>query len=254
MSRSHARLGVTGSDAGTRLLRATANAPQRWTVSRRAADGWLEATHQLLGDGVFGGDTHRTIISASPFARLIVRAVAATPLRGPQASATLTHLRAESGAALLYLPGALIPQTGSNHSSSISMTAAEGAQIVAASIVVPGRSGMGERGEFDSLRIRTTARLAAELAFAEDALIAPAELAIDGPAVFAGWGASLSIIAVGDGPTALPAWWGPLCQVEGVLGGVTPLRTGGVAFRALCANLGAAQSATKLLERRLRQT
>lgn len=217
-------------------------------MARSGSDGWLGVTHQLLGDGVFGGECHRTSIVARAGSRLAVRAVAATPLRGDQPGTTITHLRAEEDSSLLYLPGALIPHAGSNHRNVLRIDAAAGSRVLAASVVVPGRAGMGERNAFCSLRMRTIATYGGQLALAEDAVVHPGAFAIDGPAGFAGDGASISVIAVGDWPSLESGWWRESTGVPGVAGGAAPLRTGGVVFRALAVHLGAAQQCLQRLE------
>ncbi len=241
MTSSRARLVASANSRGeTRALTAAA-APQRWTLARAARDGWLEVTHQLLGDGVFGGDCHRTSIVANPGSRLLVRAVAATPLRGEPPGATVTHLRVEPGASLVHLPGALIPHLGSNHSNVLRIDAAAGARVIAASVVVPGRTGMGERNAFCRLRMRTIVTTGGNLALAEESVIVPRTFAIDGPAGFAGDGASITVVALGDWPGLDAGWWQEVASLPGVAGAAAPLRTGGVVLRALAVHLGAAQ-------------
>ncbi|MGK2964609.1 MAG: urease accessory protein UreD, partial [Tepidiformaceae bacterium] len=103
MKQARARLRV--SRAG--VEEAWAEAPQRWTLQQTAGDGWSEVAHQLLGEGAFGGDRTRTSIRVEEGGRAIVRAVAATPLRGNGVSTSAVRLRCESGGALVYLPGPL---------------------------------------------------------------------------------------------------------------------------------------------------
>jgi urease accessory protein len=252
VSTSRARLSAVCIASSGRIARAAATAPQRWNIPRRAADGWCEATHQLLGDGVFGGDVHRTAITAGGRTRLVARSVAAVPLRGPGAGATVTHLRAGPGATLVYLPGALIPQRDSDHTAALRIHVADGARVVAASIVVPGRSGMGERGAFKRLRLRTVARAGGRLAFAEDAVYEPSTADIDGPGMFAGAAAALTVLAVGVWPAGGEVLWERLAGCPGIVGGAGSLRLGGSCFRGLCNSLGAALAGVAALEAALR--
>lgn len=247
MTSSRARLVGEVHNGETRAL-AAATTPQRWTIARGARDGWVDVTHQLLGDGVFGGDSHRTTIVTKPGARLAVRAVAATPLRGDAPGTTVTHLRAAEWASLLYFPGALIPHAASNHRNVLRIDAAAGSRVLAASIVVPGRTGMGERNAFCSLRTRTIATYGGRLALAEESLVQPASFAIDGPAGFAGDGASIGVIALGEWPSIESGWWQASTGVPGIVGGAAPLRSGGIVFRALAIHLGAAQRCLQQLE------
>ncbi len=258
MTSSRARLEVAGGEHGARLVSAAASQPQRWGAVRQAGGGWVEAVHQLLGDGVFAGDLHRTSIIARRNAHLAVRGLTATPARrpsrgAPAASATVTHIRAEADSTVLYLPGALLPQAGADHTTALRIEVAPGARVLVASVVVPGRSGMRERGDFERLRLRTVAHVGGTLAFAEDAEFRPATAGIDGPAVFNGFGAALSILALGDWDAATVGWWSSFAH-DRLVGGATPLRTGGICVRALGRTLGDVLEALAAIEARVRGT
>lgn len=258
MTNSRARLEVAGGDQGTRLVSAAASQPQRWGAVRQAGGGWVEAVHQLLGDGVFAGDVHRTSIIARHTAHLVVRGITATPARRGSdgtraASATVTHIRAEADSTVLHLPGALIPQGDADHTTALRIEVAPGARVLAASVVVPGRTGMHERGDFERLRLRTVAHVGGTLAFAEDAEFRPAAAGIDGPAVFNGFGAALSILALGAWDGATVMWWSDFAH-DRLVGGATPLRRGGVCVRALGRTLGDVLEALAAIEARVRGT
>ncbi|MFA7295590.1 MAG: urease accessory protein UreD [Dehalococcoidia bacterium] len=249
VSGSRARLEITGAEG--RLRVASANAPQRWAAVRPAADGWIEAVHQTIGDGVFAGELHRTSIAATEGARVVVRGITAVPLRGPRPSGTATSVRVGRGASVCLLPGALIPQTAADHSAALRIDVDADATALAASIVVPGRSGMGERGAFRRLRLRTTARVAGRLAFLEDATIEPERAFLDGPAGYRGFDASLTVIALGAWAPASVEWWDGVAGERGV-GGASLLREGGVCYRALFPTLGDALASVAFVERRVR--
>lgn len=256
MTTSRARIEVVGGAGSTRLVAAAAVQPQRWAAVRQAADGWLEGVHQIVGDGVFAGDIHRTSIVAGNDAQLIVRGITATPVRraasnARAASAMVTHVRAEAGSALLHFPGALLPQAGADHSNSMRIEVAAGARALAASVVVPGRTGMRERGDFNRLRLRTVAHVAGTLAFHEDAEFWPVAANIDGPALFNGFGAALSILALGAWDIATVAWWSDFAH-DRLVGGATPLRSGGVCVRALGRTLGDVIDALAAVDARAR--
>ena len=242
---SRARLVVDAPGGRPRVLACAAVTPQRWATTRVARDGWAEAVHQAVGDGVFADDQHRTHIEARG-ARLLVRGLTATPLRRGE-GATVTRLVAREGATLVHLPGTLIPQAGASHLNALRIEADGTSRVLAASIVVPGRSGMGERGAFTQLRMRTVARIGGRVAFAEDATFAPAAASIDSPAVFDGGAASVSIVALGDWALADPEWWRGFLSSE-VLGSASRLRLGGVCVRLLTPTLGAALDVIDALE------
>jgi len=245
MALSRARLVVDGADGVPRVRGSSAAVPQRWATTRVARDGWVEAVHQALGDGVFAEDEHRTSIEARG-ASLLVRGLTATPLRRGR-GATVTRLRARDGATLVHLPGTLIPQDGASHLNAVRIDLDATSRVLAASIVVPGRTGMGERGRFERLRMRTVARFDGALAFAEDATFEPGHVAIDGPAVFDGAAACISLLALGAWPLAEPEWWRAFLPPE-TRGGASLLRMGGVCVRLLTPTLGAALDLLDALE------
>lgn len=244
---SRARLVVDGSTAEgpPRVLAASASTPQRWATTRVARDGWVEAVHQALGDGVFANDQHRTHIEARG-ASLLVRGLTATPLRRGR-GATVTRLEAREGGTLVHLPGPLIPQVDAEHVNALRIDVDATSRVLAASIVVPGRTGMGERGQFTRLRMRAVAHIDGRLAFAEDATFEPLAASIDSPAVFDEAGASVSLLALGDWPLAGPDWWRAFLPPE-VRGSASRLRIGGVCVRLLTPTLGVALEIIDALE------
>ncbi len=252
MTVSRARLRVEAAGGRSRVFHASATAPQRWAFGEPSCDGWADVCHQLIGDGVFAGDRCVTTINVERGAHTVVRSVAATPVRGPGRGVTITRIRVAPGAAAVHLPGALIPQRSADHTTALRIDADDGARVLAASTIVLGRSGMGERGAFSHLRFRTTARYGDATAYAEEATIRPAAWLCDGPAGFAGAEAALSILVLGDWPPAAPVWWGALATTPGIRGGVARLRVGGIAFRALCRTLGDANELLVAVERTLR--
>jgi urease accessory protein UreH len=219
--------------------RAKAVAPQRWSIA--SAGPWgVEVVHQLLGDGVFGGDCHRLSIVAGRRSRLLVRAVTATAVRAGGASALVTHLRVRAGSTLVYLPGALIPHAGSEHTSVLRVGVDAGGALLAASVVTPGRVAMGEHGTFAQLRQQTVVRVDRALAFAEHTEMAPLLLRPASAGAFGGYGAFLTLLACGAHPAAQQSWWDRLREPANAVGGASPLRLGGVIFRGLCATFGEA--------------
>jgi len=245
---SRARLVVDAPGGRPRML-ASAGVPQRWASTRIAHDGWVEAVHQAVGDGVFAGDEHRAHIEARGTS-LLVRGLTATPLRRGRA-ATVTRLVAREGATLVHFPGPLLPQVDAEHVNALRLDADATSRLLAASIVTPGRTGMGERGRFTQLRMRTVARVGGALAFAEDATLAPAAAPIDGPAVFDGAAAAVSLLAMGDWALADPQWWRDFLPPE-ARGGASRLRMGGVCVRLLAPSLGGALALLDALETAVR--
>ncbi|MCC7363992.1 MAG: urease accessory protein UreD [Dehalococcoidia bacterium] len=228
MTVSRARLVAVASAGRTRAAVLAAAAPQRWSNRPGAAPPWAEVTHQLVGDGIFGGDAVVTSVRAGPGAALLVDAVAATPLRGGAPSLSATRLRADPGATLIHVPGMLIPHAGADHAASLAIDVAPGARVLSLTAVAAGRMGMQESGAFARLELRTRATVAGQLAFAERAVLTGAEFA----AASAGAPIVVTALALGDWPAAEPSWWPT--GLPGVTGGASQLRSGGAAYRALC--------------------
>ena len=248
MSRSVARLVV----ADGRLVSARADSPQRWNRLHRASDGWLESVHQVAGDGLFGGDLHATRIRAGGGSRLAVRSLTAVPLRGRAPAATAVHIAVEPGASVIYAPGPLLPQCGSNTAHGLTLDVAAGGCALAASIVLGGREGMGEWAAFARLRLRTVVRYAGRMAFAEDAAIVTGSIAFSGPAMFAGALAAVTLLSTGDWPPSAPDWWDQFADSPRAIGGASALRSDGAIYRGLCADLGAASAFVQAVEAAVR--
>lgn len=253
MTTSRSILRVAACGAGSRTATAAASSPQRWTATRPARDGWLDVTHQLLGDGIFGGDHHRMRVSLEAGTKAVLRSVTATSLRGGPESSFAARVTVRAGASFFYLPGALIPHAGSTHVSSLNIVADGSARVLAAAVVTPGRTGMGERAQFDALRMRTRVTHGGELLLAEDATFEPESAPFDSEAVFAGAGAVVSVIAAGPWCASAVEWWANLFSDVGVAGYAGPLRLGqGVRAAAICGSLGAALAVMEEIERRVR--
>ena len=238
MSNSIARLVASRGVHGTRIVRAYSAIPQRWVLARQGCDEWAEVTHQLVGDGVFGGDNSRTTIRVSAGASLLVRGVAVTPLRRQGPSSAATRLKVASGGSLIHVPGALVPHARSASVSSVRIEADAGARVLAAQILVPGRSGMGEIGQFTRLRLRTTAFYARQLALFEDLEVEPEGLS--GRAVFGVAEAHVSIVLLGCDDD-IAATFSEGSSTRDSLVASNPLRHNGFAIRGLFANLSDAQ-------------
>ncbi len=247
---SVARLDAVSVNGATRVARAFAASPQRWTVSSPSIDGWTTATHQLLGDGSFGGDTSRTIVSVRPGAKLLVQGVTATALRGCGASMAATHLRVARGGAVLHIPGPVVPHRGSTHDASLHIDADDGAFVLAASTLVAGRMGLGERGAYERLRLHTKVTVGGSLAFREELEVDPDEWA-SSPLV-SHTEALVTVIFVGAQTEFELAEWQALAGPNAFLG-ASPLRVGGHIVRGVFADLGAAQKFLGVLETNTRR-
>ena len=147
------------------------------------------------------------------------------------------HISACAGATVLYLPGAVVPHAGATHTSVLRIDTRQGGRALAAAILVPGRSGLGERLAFESLRFRTTALIDGREVFSEE-MEATGGGALDGPGGFAGAGVFVNILAVGHWDLANSGWWQALELPVSMVGGASTLAPGLLSFRALGGTLG----------------
>lgn len=210
----------------------------------------MEATHQLLGDGAFGGDRSRATIEVAAGTNLVVRGVAATSLRGSCASTAAVRARVGPHAGLIYSPGPILPHNGSCHASGLRVSAAPEARLLIVATLVPGRSAMGEVGAFEALRLKTHVCVEGEMAFAEDSTALGEHF--DRARDFVGFGAFVTLLAFGNWPPAGSEWWEQFPVTPG-LAGRSALRNGGLALRALFPTLGAAREFVSDVEERARR-
>ena len=244
MSASRATLRVSAAGCTPTAELAAAQAPQRWNLCTAAQDGWLEVTHQVMGDGFFGGDLATTRVSIGPAAKAIVRGVSATPLRRG-CSAAVTRLNI-AGGQLLWLPGPLVPHRNAKHSAGVDIRMSAGSETLFAATLLLGRTGWGEVASFRELRFRTRLRYDAELAIKEDITVTPGSLVA--VADSDRYEAFVSLLAIGPRLGSLSFE----CSTEECLVGSSQLRAGGTAVRALFPHLGAALEFLGSVERRAR--
>lgn len=243
MTASRARIEFAVRGIQTAVTVAQASVPQRWAFGRYSPGGWTEVIHQLLGDGVFAGDRIRTRIHVRAGAHAVVRGVAATPLRPGTHSIAATRIEVAEQASLIYLPGAFVPHAGASHASSLTVNAAEGARVMAATLVTPGRTAMGERGRFTRLDLRTRASSGGETVWFEDTTLGPS--GVLNAFAIGSYGVSLALLCLGDWAPSEPRWWRQF-ESPGSMVGVSAMRQQGVAVRGLFPGLG---SAAAFLER-----
>jgi urease accessory protein len=107
--------------------------------------------------GVFAGDRLRVEVDAGPQTRVHLTTPAATKVYRMDAgyAEQLVQLRVGAGAYVELVPEPLIPQTGARLLSRVAATLDEGAALVAAETVSPGRLARGEVFGYDRLELRT---------------------------------------------------------------------------------------------------
>ena len=149
--------------SGSTRLRTDTQEPP-WKVIRafpQANGAALVHLHNVSG-GVLAGDRLSLQVNVEPGAIAQVTSTGATRLYRHRASAAdseqhTTISVAEHGL-LEYLPDALIPFAGSRHLQHTTVTLADKATFFWWEILAPGRQAMGERFQFESLRVETAVR------------------------------------------------------------------------------------------------
>lgn len=151
---------------------------------------------------------------------------------------------------VVYLPGALVPHAGADHKSLLRIDSRQGGCVLAASLLTPGRSGSGERLEFERLRFRTRVVIDGAERFAEDAETGAVD-ALDGPGGFAGAGVFVNILAAGPWEVTTADWWNAVPLPTSMAGGPSELSPGVLGFRALCGTLGDATTFVNAVAERI---
>lgn len=241
---SRARLRLCPGASGTRIALAAATAPQRWTPGE-TDDGWLTVRHQVIGDGYHPGDAHVTRIEVAPSAAAAVRSPAATPLRAGGTSLAATSLLVGDGAALIYLPGALIPHARATHDSILHATVHPGGALALAQVLVPGRTAHNS-DPFTRLRIRTRISLGTEPTIDELIFLRHADWPPGNPV-------AVALTVVGRWQPADPSWWGDFLPPS-KMAGIAHLRAGGVLVRALLPSLGCANEFVEKVAEAMRKS
>ena len=110
--------------------------------------------------GVFAGDRLRVAVDAGPETRLHLTTTAATKIYRMETGSAeqLTELRLDAGAYVELVPEPLIPQADARFASRVTATLAEGAALVAAETVAPGRLARGEAFAYELLELGTEVR------------------------------------------------------------------------------------------------
>jgi urease accessory protein len=110
--------------------------------------------------GVFAGDRLCVRVEAGPGTRVHVTSAAATKVYRMETGEAeqVTELTLGADAYVELVPEPLIPQAGARLVSRISATLAEGAVLVAAEIVAPGRVARGEVFAYDRLELCAVVR------------------------------------------------------------------------------------------------
>lgn len=140
--------------------------------------------------GIFGGDRLEAQLTLLPRAQAWVTAPAATRVHssvdGGWACQRLEFHIGE-GAQLWYWPNQIIPLAGSLYRQEVSFRLAQGAGLVAAEVLAPGRLAMGEAFAYRCLLLSTSIFMGEELVLRDRALLRPMQGWLLGPGALAGY-------------------------------------------------------------------
>lgn len=136
-----------------------------------------------VSGGVLAGDhlVLDVIVDAGAFAQITT--TGATRLYRHRAGAAdseqNTTISVGEGALLEYLPDAVIPYAGSRHNQCTEIHLASGAALFWWEILAPGRQAMGEKFEFERLRVESDIRAGGRPVVRESFLLEPAKRPLD---------------------------------------------------------------------------
>jgi len=162
--------------------------------------------HNVSG-GVLAGDDLHLDIEVGPQGRAQVTSTGATRVyrrrEGSPDSEQATSISVAEGGLLEYLPDTLIPFAGSRHRQSTRITLANGATLLGWEVVASGRQAMGERFQFDRLRLTTRIDSPQGPILLEDFLLEPRAASLISPARLGDYTYTATFYAIQVGRSAL---------------------------------------------------
>ena len=161
--------------------------------------------HNVSG-GVLAGDDLHLDIDVAPHGRAQVTTTGAARIyrhrEGASDSRQTTSISVAEGGVLEYLPDALIPFAGSRHRQDTRITLAQRATLFGWETVAPGRQAMGERFQFERLRLSMKIESPAGPVLLEDFLLEPGSAPLVSPARLGGYTHTATFYAVQVGRSA----------------------------------------------------
>ena len=194
----------SGNPTGVRCLRQD----PPWKVVRGfALHSGASLVHlNNVSGGVFGGDRLRLSVELEAGAQAQVTTTGATRVYRPRADCAAATLDASftvgENALLEYLPDALIPFAGARVQQSTRYLLAAGATLFFWETMAPGRTAMGERFQYEQVRLATDIHVHGKPILLDRLLLEPGEGSIHSPARFGPHSYLVSFVALRAGSPA----------------------------------------------------
>lgn len=182
-----------------------------WKVVRAfplPGSGSLVHLNNVSG-GVLAGDCLALDVEVAAGAAAQITTTGASRLYrhrpGASDSEQRAHFRVGDGAALEYLPDAVIPYAGSRHLQRTEFNVGRGSTLLWWEVLAPGRQAAGERFLFDRLRIQTEILAGGRPMLRENFLLEPGRKDLPALARMSSYSHMASLNAVQEGRPA--AFW-----------------------------------------------
>ena len=162
------------ADGRTALRECIASYPLQVTRPQSEAGGGVSLIVLLQSGGLLDGDELTVDVHVEAGARLALKTQSATQIHAGRSVQTL-HARIDARGALSYVPHALVPHAAADFTSSTELDLADGARVLCAETLSPGRLAFGEQFAYARVRLRLNAWREEECLARERALVEPSE-------------------------------------------------------------------------------
>jgi urease accessory protein len=199
--------------------------------------------------GVFGGDRIEIDIALDVHSHVLLSTPSANKLyRGNGGFSSQTvKITLKKGAVLEYLPGYVIPFSGSKHKQRIELYMQEGSTAFVLDFFTTGRVAMGESLQFEEYRSTTEVVYEGEPVVTERVVLRPKEMDYSGLGILERYQATAVLFLVFNNLSIqeplINALRATLNKIKGAIGGVSTLPIKGVVVRILGPNARIIESA-----------
>ncbi|MHB1800070.1 MAG: urease accessory protein UreD [Actinomycetes bacterium] len=223
----------------TQLVHAYSTGPQRVNRALYLDEALTDIAFvfiQSVGGGILQGDRLRMALSVGPGARAHVTTQSAIKVYRMEADYATQHVQAsvEEGGYLELISDPVIPYRGARFYNVVDFTVAEGATMVYADAIAPGRVAFGESFEYELVHTRLVARRSDGRPRAADTMVLePGRSPLHRPGLLGGYAHLGSLLVLDDAHSgsALANYLNDgLSQVAGAWGAASALPGGDGAF------------------------
>ena len=165
---------AVAADGRTVLRECIGSYPLQVTRPQCEPGGRVSLIVLLQSGGLLDGDELTVDVHVEAGARLALRTQAATQIHAGRSVQTL-HARIDASGALSYVPHALVPHAAADFTSSTVLDLADGARVLCAETLSPGRLAFGEQFAYARVRLRLDAWRGEVCLARERALVEPCE-------------------------------------------------------------------------------